>query len=394
MSAEDLRFTHVHLERWRNFVRVDADLERRVFLVGPNASGKSNFLEAFRFLRDLASVGGGFEEAVARRGGVRGVRSLAARRSPTVMVSVSIGTTEERNRWTYLLEFGADKKGRPLIESEIVQRGDAQAIAPGLEHVVLVRTRDRESDPSLFRQTHLEQSVANKDFREIADFFKSIRYVHTLPQVVRGQGRVTPRADDPYGSDFLEQIGRTNKNVQRARLRRIEEALRIAVPQLRELEFWRDEKGLPHLRGRYEHWRPLGAWQTEEQFSDGTLRLIGLLWAALDKKAGPLLLEEPEQSLHPDIVRFMPQMFARLQRESRRQIFISTHSPDLLRDQGIGLNEVLLLEPQPEGTTVRPASAYEDIVALLEGGLTLADAAVPHTRPKDVQELALFPRES
>ena len=134
---------------------------------------------------------------------------------------------------------------------------------------------------------------------------------------------------------------------------------------------------------------PRGAWQTEEQFSDGTLRLLGLLWAALDK-GGPLLLEEPELSLHPEIVRVLPQMLARVQRRTDRQIFVSTHSPDLVRDEGIGLDEVLLLRPTQEGTEVSPASAHREIVDLLEGGLPLADAVVPLTRPARAEQLALF----
>jgi hypothetical protein len=56
----------------------------------------------------------------------------------------------------------------------------------------------------------------------------------------------------------------------------------VAVPQLSELELTRDNRGAPHLRGRYEHWRPQGAWQTEDQCSDGTLRLLGLLWAIVE----------------------------------------------------------------------------------------------------------------
>jgi hypothetical protein len=75
-----------------------------------------------------------------------------------------------------------------------------------------------------------------------------------------------------------------------------------------------------------------------------TLRLLGLLWVVLDG-VGPLLLEEPELSLHPEVVRFIPQMFARMQRRSGRQVMVSTHSTDLLRDEGIGLDEVLLLLP-------------------------------------------------
>ncbi|MBM3460014.1 MAG: chromosome segregation protein SMC, partial [Armatimonadetes bacterium] len=62
------RFTRIELQNWRNFTRVGVDLPRRAFLVGPNASGKTNFLDAFRFLQGLVAVGGGFQDAVARRG--------------------------------------------------------------------------------------------------------------------------------------------------------------------------------------------------------------------------------------------------------------------------------------------------------------------------------------
>lgn len=213
--------------------------------------------------------------------------------------------------------------------------------------------------------------------------------MHIVPQLVREPDRSVGRTNDPYGGDFLEQIARTTSRTQSSRLRRIRDALRVAVPQLQDLELWRDIRGTPHLRGKYEHWRPYGAWQNEEQFSDGTLRLMGLLWAALEGP-GPLLLEEPELSLHPEVIRFIPQMFARIQRRLGRQVLISTHSPDLLQDDGIGTDEVLLLQPRSEGTSVRAASSFEEIMELLEGGLNLGDAVMPLTRPIDVQQLSLF----
>ena len=153
-------------------------------------------------------------------------------------------------------------------------------------------------------------------------------------------------------------------------MKRILDALRVAVPQFDELKLLRDDRGIPHVHGRYKHWRPRGAWQTEDQFSDGTLRLMGLLWIALDGN-GPLLLEEPELSLHPEVVRHIPQMFARMQRRTGRQVMVSTHSADLLRDPGIGLNEALVLEPGDEGTTVQPVSGIQEARQLLQGGLTL-----------------------
>lgn len=47
MNAEQtLRFTKLYLKNWRNFGEVEVALPRRAFLVGPNASGKTNFLDA------------------------------------------------------------------------------------------------------------------------------------------------------------------------------------------------------------------------------------------------------------------------------------------------------------------------------------------------------------
>jgi hypothetical protein len=84
-------------------------------------------------------------------------------------------------------------------------------------------------------------------------------------------------------------------------LKRIQAALSVAVPSFEQLRFKKDEMGRPHVEARYKHFRPNAGWQTEEQFSDGTLRLIGLLWSLLEGNS-MLLLEEPEISLNDAIV--------------------------------------------------------------------------------------------
>jgi len=381
-ARKPMRFTHVHLENWRNFARVDAALQRRVFLVGPNASGKSNFLDAFRFLRDVAAIGGGLASAVRGRGGVSLLRCLAARRYSNVAVRVQIGTDEALPLWEYELSFNQDYQRRPIIKSEQVFRRGVK---------ILDRPEDNDvNDPERLTQTHLEQVNVNKDFREVADFMRDIRYLHIVPQLVRDSERSVGRKNDPYGGDFLEQIAGTPEKTKKAWLRRIQEALKVAVPQLEELRQDRDPRdGTPHLRAKYQHWRPRGAWQSEGEFSDGTLRLMGLLWALLEGR-GPLLLEEPELSLHPEVIRYIPQMFAAMQRRTGRQIIASSHSSDLLRGEGIGVDEVLLLKPEEEGTSVQTAADFAEIGALLEAGLSLDDAVIPHTRPRSAQQLILF----
>ena len=375
-----LKFTKLRLKNWKNFKSVEIDLQIRMFLVGPNASGKSNLLDAFRFLRDLASLGGGFGEAIRRRGGVNSIRCLAARRYPDVELGVELQEVGGHH-WKYELAFHQDKQRRSLVRTErIWQDGKAILDRPN---------KDDDKDTQRLTQTYLEQVNVNQPFRELVTFFASIRYLHIVPQILREPERSQGRSNDPFGGDFLEQIAKTQKKTQNARMKRIQTALRVAIPQLQEITLMRDERGTPHLRGKYQHWRPQGAWQTEEQFSDGTLRLTGLLWAAMET-GGPLLLEEPELSLHPEIVRVLPQMLARVQRRTGRQIFMSTHSPYLLRDEGIGLDETLLFFPKKEGTEAILAASEEDIPELLEGGLPLNDIVIPKTRPADATQLSLF----
>ena len=384
-KSQDLRrtyrFTGLLLENWRNFVDADVNLQPRTFLVGPNASGKSNFLDVFRFLYDIAAVGGGFQEAVRRRGGVSGLRALAARLYSDIGLRVTVGNDEEEALWEYRILFAQDKQRRPFIKKEtVLHNGKALVERPN---------REDKDDPERTSQTYLEQVNVNREFRELVDFLGSVRYRHIVPQLVRDPDRSVGRQNDPFGGDFLEQLARTQSRTLNSRLRRITEALQVAVPQLQNLELRRDNRGTPHLRGRYEHWRQHGAWQNEQDLSDGTLRLLGFLWSILDG-SGPLLLEEPELSLHPEVVRQLPQLIARAQRGGR-QVIMSTHSADLLQDRGIGMDEVLLLTPAGEGTKVQSAGSNLQIQQLLSAGLSMADAAIPYTRPEKSEQLALFP---
>ena len=362
--TDGMNIARLQLRNWKNFVEVDVGVPHRLFLIGPNAAGKSNFLDVFRFLKDLASSGGGLRESVRRRGGMRAIRCLAARRDTGVSVMAELESGGVR--WRYELGVGEDSDRLPVVHNERVTRGG--------ETLVARPDGEDAADSVRLRQTALEQSAVNREFRELAELFASIRYLHLVPQLIRAPQR-SVRADDPYGSDFLERVAAAPACERERRLTAIGDALGVAAPGLDDLELTRDKQGLPRLRARRR--RPCGAWQTEDAFSDGTLRLIGLLWAALEQD-GPLLLEEPELSLHPDIVQLLPQILYLARQPSEAQLFLSTHAPELLRDQGIGLDETLLFLPGAESTAVVPAASRDDIHNLVvEGGLSLEEAAFP-----------------
>lgn len=376
------------LKNWRNFRNINVPLRERQFIVGPNASGKSNLLDVFRFLRDIAKPeGGGLQKAVKDRLGVSKLRCLAARKDPEIIIEIHIANgADEEPLWRYSIGLKQEARGyrQPILSFEKVWKGKKR---------ILNRPNDHDKhDSERLKQTFLEQVNANVEFREIARFLESITYLHLVPQLLRYADSFQGRRleDDPFGQGFLDRVAKSQPRTQRSRLSKIEKALKIAVPQLKQLQFERDEDtGKPHIAALYAHWRPKAGWQREDQFSDGTLRLIGLLWSLLDSDS-LLLLEEPELSLNSGIVSYLAPLIYRIQRDRKRQVLISTHSEALLSDSGIDGREVWLLTPSQEGTSVEVSSTVKDAQPLLAAGLSVGEVILPRSKPKNLEQLDLF----
>ncbi|WP_089726556.1 AAA family ATPase [Candidatus Thiosymbion oneisti] len=383
-----MQITRIKLKNWLNFRKMEVALAESTYVIGPNAAGKSNFLDVFRFLRTVSSPsGGGLSKAVAERGGLKKLRCLQARRDPEVRIQVRVvsGAGESQENWDYTLGFKSEGAGRqrPVVTEEKVDLNG--------EYILKRPDEEDDADKERLTQTHLEQVGANVGFRALAEFFASTTYLHLVPQLLKFADRIGGNRleTDPFGQGFLEGLARTPTNTRNARLKKIRQVLEKAVPQFQELRFIRDEvTGLPHLEARYKHWRPQGAWHREDQFSDGTLRLIALFWAML---AGDsmLLLEEPELSLNDAIVSQIPLMIERIKRQAkyRRQVLVTTHSEALLGNPIDGRSVLLVLSTN-DGSEIRGPNEQE--LAMLNEGLRPSEVLLPKARPKEAEHLGLF----
>ena len=100
-------------------------------------------------------------------------------------------------------------------------------------------------------------------------------------------------------------------------------------------------------------------------------------------------MEEPELSLHKEVVRQLPVMIEKINRSRKikRQVIISTFSEEMLNNQGIGGEEVIRLEPSPDGTKLVSPLDSEEETEQLKNGLTIADVVLPKSSPKNIQRL-------
>jgi predicted ATPase len=378
------------LTNWKNFQHAEVNLTNRVFVVGANASGKSNLLDVIRFLRDVVKQAGGLQYAIEQRGGVSKIRCLAARKRSDVAIEIELSENDssEKPLWKYYLSFVNSGGGIVKRQAHILE----ERVTDAKGNIVAERkAKENKEDNETLKFTLLEQPNSNQKFREIYLFFQEVQYLHIIPQLIRDADSYTlsSNKEDFYGRNLLERMGKKDKRTRDAFFRRINEVLQLAVPQLKSIDFVKDSHtGMPHLEANYQHWRAKGAKQQESQFSDGTLRLIGFMWALLDGQ-DTILLEEPELYLHTEIVKQLPEFIFKLQRRKGkiRQVIISTHSYDILSGEGISSNETIILLPTKEGTKVYQASELEDVKKYLNAGFSMAEAVIPKVAPANIQQI-------
>lgn len=383
-----MKITHIRASNWRNFKTLDFPLDNRLFIVGPNASGKSNLLDLFRFLGDIASAGGGLAAAIEKRGGLSKVRSLFARNHRSGRLEVDVFLEDGAESWRYFLSVRGEAGGRnrPVVAEERVEHNG---------NVVLLRPDGNDqSDPERLTQTHLEQIAANQSFRPLAEYFGKVRYFHLVPQVIREPARFVGMSGDPFGGDFIAQMNSFPTQTRDAWLRRMQTALQAAVPEFETLKLEVDSAGRPHLVAGYRNWRSQPAHQSEADFSDGTLRLIGLLWTLVSTPAngGILLLEEPELSLNASIVRTLPTVLATAQRDRSAQTLLSTHAPELLDDEGVLPQEVLVLRVTGDGTSASLLSDIAEVADQVSAELPTSEIVDGLVSPQDLSGLVAVGR--
>lgn len=188
------------------------------------------------------------------------------------------------------------------------------------------------SEPEALR--NLFASMRHYSFLDV-----SPRAIVRLPQSLTPTVRPGPNGESLYSA--LYNLRASHSDVYE----RIDALLQQAFPGFKKLEFpvvgsgqvtmaWYDRSGnMPYY---------------PNQLSEGTLRFLWLITILLSPQTPPIiLLDEPEVSLHPELLKLMA---ALLQDSSANtQIIVATHSPDLIR--WLEPSEVLITEKEDGQTS-------------------------------------------
>lgn len=390
----------IKIQGYKSLVDVEVYLQPLSVLFGPNASGKSNFLDALQLLSRIA--GGANLRSVfgsPYRGkpleaftfGSEGIRGLRAKEKVSFSIEVDVELSQhivddvERQ----LQEIGSEIKETPFYKERFLRYRIAIEMLPQSgtlrvadEHLAALNENGelKKQPPLLETQTDaftvqsqnpnmriaLKRRPAGRSIFTDLSYFASFPYIETLRQELLGwsffylEPREHMRTPSPVkevyrigdmGDDIAAFLN-TLRFVDEIQFKAVESALHMVVPSITGIEVNVDDSGeveLTFMEGQ----TPISA----RTISDGTLRVLGLL-ALNGVKEKPSLIgfEEPENGIHPRRLRLVASLLkSRAMHNS--QVIVTTHSPVLL--DLIPHENLFVCRKRQGHTIIEPFSTWE-----------------------------------
>jgi len=335
----------VHVTGYRSVRELRLKLRQINVLIGPNASGKSNLYNSVFLLAKAAA--GGFARVIADEGGMSSVvwagerkgRSITTRFEP-----VRMGLGVKTDTFNYDLVCGLPKPSRSAfdLDPEVKEERVWMESPRGMKVTFFERNPERawildrdeklsdysgelqptESVLSQLREPHLypELSALRAEMSQWR-FYHHFRTDHESPLRHPQVGVRTP----VLSHDGRDLAAALQTIVEVGREEDLRESIRQAFPGAAlEIEHNSDSGMFAVLLRMPGLKRTLHA----RELSDGTLRYLCLMAALLSPRPPALLaLNEPETSLHPDLLEPLARQMVNASKNS--QLWVVTHSQRL-----------------------------------------------------------------
>jgi predicted ATPase len=348
--------TRFEVKRFKSLADVNLDLPRMLVLFGPNAAGKSNFLEALQCLSRVVTErtikdalappmrgypveafrlpAGGLKELMAskeacfsleadilpeRRGSVD-ARSRKLRYRVKIRTEPTSGTFSVSDEYLAALQLKKDEPyGNPIIEKE--------------GHRFLVRVRGQGGRPTHedVGQNHTTASVpafAGSHYRDIETLRAELsawRTYYLDPRVAMRAACPPSEVTDigPLGETIAPYLYRLRMEHDR-RFQAVRKALRMVIPSVDDLDVvLNKERGELEIAVVQD-----GIHYPTRIISEGTLRVLALCALCVNPWRPALVaFEEPENGVHPRRLDLIADMLASLATEDGTQVVVTTHSP-------------------------------------------------------------------
>ncbi len=327
--GDPMKLTRLKARRYRSVRNDTIDIGSLNLLIGANAAGKSNVLDALRFLHEGA-VAGDFGAPMHARGGIVHLAWKGEQASHTGLTATVLDE-ETTYEWSVSLvrdgyEFSVDER----LTSQGASKGPPASLLESSAGSGWWWSDQRRKKVPLKQDATacaLAAAAADASFeaREVAEFIRRWGFFDPSPFLLRRDwGGLDSERFDPHGRNLARTLHKLRRSSPET-FKNVVAATRSVLGLPSDIEPRESDNGYYFVQWE----QGLGYPVHQMGVSSGTLRMLALMTALLTEPRSNLIgIEEPENYVHPSALRDFAQHL--LQAKDRVQFVVTTHSPLLL----------------------------------------------------------------
>ncbi len=384
---------------FKSFRHLEVEPGNFTVVIGSNASGKSNFIQVIKFLRDIAKYG--LANAVSLQGGVEYLRNTligagepfsfridyATDGSRPDIVALKAGSpvlfSPREISYAFSLSFPDGGESYEISSDTLTVSGEFLELAgeekrrAGQGTIGLAREdrvirycicppaglelHDKDLLPFSFRTAEADTKRLIMTVPLFIPGIPSLEWIFRGMKVYDFDPRLLKRAVPIMGKTDLEKDGSNLaiviKKIIEDPLHRdmFSRLLHDVLPFVDDVavEKFMDMSMFLKLREVYNKEKFIPA----SMVSDGTINICAIIIALYFEERPVTIIEEPERNIHPYLISRLVEMLR--DASQKKQVLVTTHNPEMLKH--VNIEDILLVSRDAEGFSKvsRPANRQE-----------------------------------
>ncbi len=405
-----MKIKKIKAENFKSYKKVDVDLNDLNFIIGGNASGKSNYVNILKFFNDIIYYG--LDDAILLQGGIKYLFNSNSRKNSSILLYFEIDLEEEEksmfriflseknlylpNLLKYTLKIKPNEKGEGYkisnekIEIKFEQLKKEKDKVYAVDSFNLNVNKDsngkiidnfnkKNNNDEFLTFNYIERFIKRGGnllynfFSAFGIFYRydsKIKIYNFDVNLLKSPSSIVARSElEENGSNLVNIIQQLLKN--KSKKEKLNKLIKMILPFIDDIKIENNVNKSVFFKVKESY--------NKKEFpsymlSDGTVNILAVIIALYFQDDNDIIvLEEPERNIHPKLLSTLVNILSDV--SQKKQIFVTTHNPFIIKEAK--LEDVILVSRANDGIS-EISKPLEDtrIKKFLENDLGIEDLFV------------------